>query len=140
MRLPDPDVPPDERLYRSFAPARRARDAEHLLPEAVDLPSTSCNRARYAQPESVLVSARPLDTGIAWVCGGDLPPTSRSPGGVLYGWRVDDVPLDDNDAHAEVRLLRDGAYVPGHRPASKLYQLRLREELALRFRVIHAPR
>ena len=135
MRLPDPSVPPDERLYRSFAPLR-ARDGERLLPEAVDLPSTSCNRARYAAPESVLVPERPHDTGIAWVCGRELPPASRSPGGVAYGWRTEDVPLEENEAHAEVQLLRAGEYVAGHRPASKVYQIELREALALRFRVL----
>lgn len=111
MRPADDAIPDDERLYRSFAPADRAGDGEHLFPDAIDLPSTSCNRARYALPESVRVPGRPEDTGIAWVCAGDLPPASRSPGGVAYGWRADDVPLDDNDAHAEVRVRRDGVYV-----------------------------
>ncbi|MDP3212499.1 MAG: hypothetical protein Q8S73_00235 [Deltaproteobacteria bacterium] len=140
MRPPDAAIPPDERLYRSVAPLGLASDGEHLLPQAVQLPSTSCNRERYADPESVLVAERPADTGVAAVCGRDLPPASQSPGGVTYGWRADDVPLDENDAHAEVRLLRDGQYVEGHRPASKLFQHQLREQLALRFRIVLAPR
>jgi len=136
VRPVDDAIPDDEWLYRSFAPVDITGDGEHLLPDAIDLPSTSCNRARYALPESVRVPGRPEDTGIAWVCAGDLPPASRSPGNVTYDWSADDVPLDDNDAHAEVRVLRDGVCVPGHRPASKAYQRQLRTELALRFRVL----
>lgn len=139
MRLHDAHVPPAERLYRSFAPTAYTSDGDHLLAEALDLPSTSCNRDAYAPPESVLIPGRPRDTGIAWISGEQLPTPEPSPGGVSYGWRVDDVPRPENEAHAEVRLCRAGVYEPGHTTGSKVYTLRLREQLANRFRVLDAP-
>lgn len=79
MRPADAAVPDDERLCRSYAPAHLAGDGEHLLHDAIDLPSTSCNRARHAPLESVRVPGRPEDTGIAWMCAGDLPPGGVDP-------------------------------------------------------------
>lgn len=135
MRAAEGAIPANERLYRSANPANLV-DGDRLLAAGVDLPSTSCNRERYSAPESVFVTRRPLDVVVVVMRAGDLPAPQVSPAGITYAWRADDVPLEENDAHAEVRLLRDGVYSPGHRPASKAMRDALSAALADKFRAL----
>ncbi len=139
MRPADSALPGTERLFRSIAPSAEYIDGDRVLGAAVQLPSTSCNREKYGDPESVLVPERPADTGVIGIRAGDVPLPSASPNGVPYDWIAADDPLPHNEAHAEVRLRRGGVYDKGHRPNSKPFREQLRSELASRFRVVIPP-
>lgn len=135
MRQPDLSLPPEELLFRSARPAALVMDGDRVLPEAVQLPSSSCNRERYALPESVLVAERPADTCVVQIAAGDLPAPMTSLAGVTYDWLAADDPLPANEAHAEIRLCRSGMYNRNHRPNAAMAE-RLQVALAERFRVL----
>lgn len=132
-------LPPDEDLYRSFRP-KADHQGPGIPPEAIDLPATSCNRSSLANPESVLVSGRPDDTGIASVAASRLPAPTRSPDPKTETWYEffgEYDPMPDNDAHSEIRLRRVGEpYDATHKPNSKPFKYQLRQALGERFAVL----
>ena len=140
-RQPDSEIPGDELLYRSIAPAALV-DGDRVSAHAVELPRMSVNRSRYSQPTEVLRSSRPGDTRVARIRAADLPDPQRSPDAgheVWYRFSAEDDPCPpedpNNEAHAEVRLRRstDGAV---HKPGSKAFREALRRALADRMRVL----
>lgn len=142
MRSPDSSIPAEEHLFRSASPAD-LRDGTALLPEWLSLPSVSCNRSAYSEPGSVLTKERPNDTYVAEITVGDIPGPIRSPdGATTYQWSAVDDPLGPcdrggpNDAHAEIRLLRNGTYDPKRKPNSPAFKLKVRDALVTKFRLI----
>lgn len=139
MRSPDAEIPGDEQLFRSVSPTDLT-DGACLLAQAIDLMATSCDRESYATADAVLQPNRPQDTRVVSVLAGDMPPPVMSgDGAAQYQWIAADNPVSGNDAHAEVRAHRDGNY-PANKPSSRAVKLKLREELASRFRVILSAR
>lgn len=134
-RQADGSIPDDEDLLRTSSPAS-LRVGGILLPEAIDLPATSCDRSSLRSAEEAFNPGRPDETCVAAIPPKDLPGELVSPGGVVYAWLAADDPIAENDAHAEIRLLRGGRYDAGHKPASKAFRDKLRDALSSRFRVV----
>lgn len=133
-------VPLDEALYRSVSVEDVSGD--DVLPQAVDMPRCSFNRARYSEPEDVLTANRPADNGIVTVKGEWLPgPVPRQPGGEgkPYEFFVADDPTPDNDAHCEVRIRpQEGAFSKNHK-VNKVVRAKAKDELARRLRILRPP-
>jgi hypothetical protein len=83
-------------------------EEERLLATAIRFPDWSVNRAKYSEPEDVLIPDY-LDWGIAAFEVGNVPKslTSPAPGNVKYDFRVAHDPVEDNYSHSEVRTYKD---------------------------------
>lgn len=97
-------IPTTERLFRRLRPDHFI--GRQVLPEAVDLRGSSCDREAYRKPEQLVTAEWP---GVAYTTTGDLPravaPTKEPP---TWEYFSVDLPLESNDAHCEVRLRRSG--------------------------------
>lgn len=136
----DEPIPTDEKLYRSVA-AEHVAD-NHVLPDAVELPRCSFNRAKYSSPEDVLVESRPTENGILWLCAGDLPePVPReTSAGEPYEFFTADDPTEDNEAHAEVRVRpKNGTFNLKAKISSKTTKAKAKAALAAKLRVHRPP-
>lgn len=103
---------PDEALYKR---CRKVDvDEGHLAAESIRFPDFSVNRAKYSDPEDVLLPDYE-GWGVAEFQVKDVParvPMEEltQPPAVEYTFSVVHDPLDDNYSHTEVRALKDGVY------------------------------
>jgi len=133
----DPHFASEEFLYR------RCRQAdvhgERLLPYAIRFyPDWSVNRSKYSEPEDVLYPSY-LDWGVASFQVQDIPPHMVSGGGILFEFKAEHVPEDDNYAHSEVRTFKNGVH---ERKAElpNLIKKEFRQLLSERARVVTPPK
>lgn len=102
MTRPKERIPPDERLFRRLRDHHRV--GQIVLPEAVDLDGSSCDRERYRNAQDLIGSSWPH---VAWVTAERLPREERPPGQDLtWEFFAVDEPLVDNGAHCEIRVRR----------------------------------
>jgi hypothetical protein len=96
----------DEQLFRRCTRDEVAGD--RLEPMAIDLPGTSVNRSMFSGPTSVLGPGQEKH-GVARFIAGDLPPpyTATRANGRKdpIRFEVAHVPIEGNDAHAEIRVM-----------------------------------
>jgi hypothetical protein len=136
VRSTDEPIPAQEELYRSIEPGHL--DGERVLEGGVDMPACSFNRQKYSQPSQVLSPKRPWETSIAMLVASNLPGPIARDNAVPYLFVVADDPCPsqdpENEAHAEVRIAREGTdYDPKHKPPSRVKK-QAREALADRMR------
>jgi hypothetical protein len=113
-----------------------------VLPAVVQIPDWSANRARFSEPEDVLIGY-PGFTRVGEFRVGDIPPCVEpdppEPGqkrAVAWQFWAEHDPIPENDAHSEVRMRKDGeSYVRNKEPGSKTYKKKIRNELARIVRV-----
>jgi hypothetical protein len=137
VRALDDPIPPEELLYRSVS----AQDlvGNDILDSAVDLPRCSFNRAKYSQPGDVITVSRPKDNGILTLTSGELPGPVPRDTGEPYEFFTQDDPTDDNGAHAEVRMRRQGhPFNPNHK-VNKTVLAKAKDQLVRKLRVYKAP-
>jgi len=136
-RPADSEIPPDEWLYHRVR--HQKVDGDRVLPAAVRLPSCSVNRAKYSDPEDVIVPQRPECNGVAEVQAGNMPEPITRPQGPSFHFQTADCPREGNDAHAEIRLRRGAdPYSPRLKIPSTI-KSRARSLLAAKFRVSIDP-
>ena len=106
-RLIDPFFDEDELLYNRCLSEHVYR--EQLLPTGIRFPDWSVNRAKYSEPEDVLVPNF-QDWGIAQFEVRNIPKSliSPAPGNVKFDFKVEHDPLNDNYSHSEVRTYKNG--------------------------------
>lgn len=138
QRQADPDLPPEELLYRSAEPGHLTTAG--VSPAAVEMPRCSFNRAKHSNPEDVLTASRPLHTAIVFITCAGLPkdPVPRDDGIAAYVFFGTDDPHPQEDpgnaAHCEVRIRRtDMAFTKNHRPPKDV-TMKARESLARKLR------
>lgn len=111
-------------------------NGEFVLPGAVDLEGQSVNRAKYNPEPRAVMSNERRDVAVAGVQPKDLPGPQPSPTGVTYLFHADDLPEDENAAHAEIRVHRAGSgWSKNHRPSAQ-NKTWLKELLARSLRVV----
>jgi hypothetical protein len=136
-RTPDSHIPEDEPLYRSVA--KDHVDEHGVLAAAVEMPACSFNRGKHSKPEDVIVPSRPAENGILEITSQELPPPVPRASGEPYEFFAEDDPIEENDAHCEVRIRRNGTpYSSKHKP-NKDIVMKARAELAKKMRVLRAP-
>lgn len=90
-----------------------------ILPEAIDMPRCSFDREKYGSSAGVLKPQFPESNRIAVLVSGDHPRGELTADGASVSYILDivDDPLDDNDAHCEVRARRstDPAWTNSHK-------------------------
>jgi hypothetical protein len=138
VRTPE-EIPSEERLFRKL----RAEwlNGEAVLPEAVDLQGTSCDRAKYRNWEELVSEDWP---SVAFTRGVDLPrnlrPASAPADSPLWEFFSVDRPETHNEAHCEIRPRRAGRTQTDADSALKKRPPVVREELkfamARQFRVL----
>jgi hypothetical protein len=139
VRLRDEDIPPDERLYRRLRSSHV--DGDRVLDDAVDLQGSSCDRARYRDPEGGRSVEWPE---LAYISPSEMPsgirPTGKDPAWEFFAF---DDPHPGNDAHCEIRVRRESRRPreesdPAARTAKPAVRAVLKYELASRMRVWRA--
>ncbi len=141
MREIDEPIPEDEELYREIS--AMDVDGEGLYMEAVDLQGMSVSRRKYRHPEEI-VPGRPERNGLAVITPGMLPTDIEDSQYVFF---AKDLPIDENEAHAEIWPGRAPSAERPHgdrdrqKPWSPGRPLREKMRLALaqRFRIYRAP-
>ncbi len=142
-RSADAEIPTSEELYRSISRDDLAGD--DVLPSAVDLPRCSFNRSKYSVPESVIVEARPNDTGIVSVTPERLPepvPRASAPERPYEFFAQDDPnPPEDpaNDAHCEVRIRPRGQAFSKNHKVNKEILAKAKDALARKLHLVRHP-
>lgn len=143
-RPADPDFTPAEELY--FRCMRDSIDEGGRIKKAnIHPPDQSVNREKYSCCTDVLLpDGSPRSK--AWVLWGvvairveDLPPETRSPGGIAYRFTVEHDPWEDNYGHAELRVYKDGQRESNNKRINSQVKKKYRTELARRTRVIVQP-
>lgn len=137
VRALDEPIPPEEPLYRSVS-------VEHvfgpdILDSAVDLPRCSFNRGKYSLPEDVVTARRAKENGIVVIHGAHLPGKVPRETGEPYEFVTQDDPIDGNDAHAEVRLCRQGHPFNNNHKPNKAILAKAKDQLARNLRLHKAP-
>ena len=142
-RSADAEIPANEDLYRSIS--RDDVAGEDVLPTAVDLPRCSFNRSAHSAPESVIVEARPNDTGIVCIAPERLPepvPRPTAPDRPYQFCAQDDPnPPEDlaNDAHCEIRMYPKGQPFSRNHQVKKEILAKAKDALARRLLVLRQP-
>lgn len=150
MREIDEPIPDDEELYRTVGVLDC--DGDRVLPHRfidgaershniIDADGTSVCRQKYVvAPTNCLTPLRPDENGLAMILAGNLPTPVQTPGGTVWEFRAVDVPEEDNDAHAEIRVRKRGTPEGQWARVKKHAQrLAIKQALAARFRVILPP-
>ena len=131
---PDPLFTSDEKLYHAVR-KRHVQAGTTILPDAIRLPSISCNREKYCScPESVLAIFRDKPEEeyiyVAVLVAGNLPPPASVNEEVFWEFLIAHIPLLDNYSHSEVRVGRRGGQYDGKVTGSAVLKLKLRTLLA----------
>jgi hypothetical protein len=107
LRDRDPEIPPTEGLYRSVE--ADWVDGDRVLHLAIDGEGSSCDRAAHADPQQTrraAVARRPAENGIAYTTPEKLPVDFLASNGVRYDVFAYDFPIQENEAHCEIRWRR----------------------------------
>jgi hypothetical protein len=128
-------IPPAEELYRGATEEHLA--GESVEPDAIDGEGSSCNRQRYASPESVLGPVRTRTIYTTPDALRQLPSPLTLSNGVAYEVFAVDLPIEGNNAHCEVRWRRvDNAQSTEHaKIKSTTMRLEMKAWVARAFRV-----
>lgn len=133
-RAIDEPIPPEEWLYLGVT-AENIGSNDSVLAAAVDLQGQSVNRQKYNPNPAAAILAQRGHSAAAGVQPMNLPAT-RTETGVDYYFHADDLPIDENPAHAEIRLHRPGkGFNENHRPSAPNRTL-LKELLASQLKVV----
>lgn len=131
----DPDFDESEQLYNRCL-AEHVEN-ERLLPTAIKFPDWSVNRAKYSEPDDVLIPSY-QNWAIAAFAVGDVPKSLTSSGNVKYDFKVEHDPLDDNYSHSEVRTYKDNRH-DKKIDVNKLIKKQFRQILSEKTVVIRKP-
>jgi hypothetical protein len=134
-RLVDPEFAPSEDLYYRCQAQHVAES--RLLPTALRFPDFSVNRAKYSEPEDVLVPSY-SSWGIASFQVKDIPPAQSSDVDTVYTWNVIHDPNENNYSHSEVRTYKNGHYAKNLSVATTVKKA-FRQILSDRARIIKHP-
>jgi hypothetical protein len=124
-------IPLDERMFRKLR--HHHRNGSSVLPEAVDLRGTSCDRAAFREASDLLTEEWPA---IAFIVPQDLPtnirPTATSATNApTWDFFAVDLPEPQNEAHCEIRIRRTGRASDDNDDAAGKRPPIVREELKL---------
>ncbi len=103
----DPDFADDELLYNRCRAVHVAE--QRLLPEGIKFPDWSVNRSKYSEPDDVLLPSY-SDWGIVEFKVDSVPKKLISPGEVVFEFKVEHDPVEDNYSHSEVRTYKGGVH------------------------------
>lgn len=111
---------------------------QRLLPTGIKFPDWSVNRSKYSEPDDVLIPSY-LDWGIAEFQVESVPKKMESPGNVVFEFKVEHDPVDDNYSHSEVRTYKEGTH---HKniDVNKTVKKQFRQMLSDRTRLIRSPK
>lgn len=137
-RSVDPDFDLDEQLYRRCCPTQVVEN--RLLPEAINFPDWSVNRAKYSQPEDVLFPNFHC-CGIASFRVRDIPRELKSGGEKgqeenVFEFKVVHCPEEDNYSHSEVRTYKNGI----HDKSDKNFKNKINKTVKKEFRQLLSDR
>jgi hypothetical protein len=117
-------------MYRKLRPEHR--NGTSVLPEAVDLQGTSCDRAKFRAPASLVSEQWPA---VAFTTPELLPkgvqPPSAPPNSHPWEFFEVDWPEPENEAHSEIRVRRSGRVSEDNDDAARKRPHTVREELKL---------
>lgn len=123
------------------------KDNRTVLPDAIRLPSFSCNWERYRDfPEAVLAAPKSDSEGylhVGRLVVGDLPLPFSADGKVYWEVSPAHDPIESNFSHSEIRLRRQGEeYDPDTKPSSPKLKAEIRSSIAGKMRLIprYSPR
>jgi hypothetical protein len=109
-------------------------DGDQVLPEAVDLEGTSVNRHRYNPEPTSLISDSIVAVASVRPC--DFPEPIKRAEGSAYVFSVFDCPDPDNQAHAEIRPIRDGVGWNANHSIAKPTRRLLKEALSHKMKIL----
>jgi len=141
-RAIDPEFSATEQLYFRIPPLQSDEDdlGEILPPAKIRSLPFSVNRGKFSRANDVLYGHS--EFGMAMVHVQDIPKNLISETGVEFEFRVEHVPVEDNEldnyAHSEVRAFRDGQEVD-HKKISNDVKLAFREIVSRRARILKNP-
>lgn len=135
---------PEENLFQRIN-SEDLDESGRLLPTAFRVPCQSVNRAKFSEPEWVLIPTFEK-LGIVAYAVKDVPlriPVEQQTAKQKasdYVFRVKHVPQDDNYSHSEVQSFREGEldFHPSLRVAKSVSE-KFKMKLAARARVIRRP-
>lgn len=128
----DSDIPTDEILYRGLR--SEWLDGDQVLPEAIDLEGTSVNRHKYNPEPTSLIGGSIV--AVASVRSCDFPEPMKRADGPAYLFAVFDCPDQDNQAHAEIRPIREGLGWNANHSIAKPKKRLLKEALSHRMKLL----
>jgi len=133
-RLPDPEFEPSERLFYRFEGNYALGSPLRGL--QVRSPDFSVNREKHGGlPEYVLIPNW-LGLGIAAFTVASIPGPAVSEGGVMFSWRVEHVPEEDNYHHSEIHTFKTGLKCIKGSQVSDTIKKGFRQALAEKMQVI----
>ncbi|MBW4444358.1 MAG: hypothetical protein KME10_24695 [Plectolyngbya sp. WJT66-NPBG17] len=132
----DPEFEDDELLYNRCQALHVAE--QRLLPTGIKFPDWSVNRSKYSEPDDVLIPTY-LDWGIVEFQVDSVPKKLESLGNVVFEFKVEHDPVDDNYSHSEVRTYKEGIH---HKnvEVNKTVKKQFRQMLSDRTRLIRSPK
>jgi hypothetical protein len=132
-RAVDPDLSPDESFFRAVR--RNDLHDGRLFPDVIRFPY-SVNKGKYSEPADVIRSPKPRpQSGVAEFKVGHVPVDDVEIQAARYAFRVEHVPEEDNYAHSEIRLYKDGRFLGEEQPKPRPVRLQLRVLFADRVRI-----
>ncbi|MBN1515611.1 hypothetical protein JXA32_03475 [Candidatus Sumerlaeota bacterium] len=141
MINPDPDFPPTEKLYHRF---NESVLDERIFPASIRFPVFCVNREKYSKcPEDVINYRRQFKTwGIICFAVMDILQEFRvsdPKNPILYEFKPFHVPEVDNEAHTEIRTLKNGRYRVSAKISNKELKMKFRTHLADRAIILKKP-
>lgn len=111
-RRPDPEFLPGELLYLRCANSNLdPTDNKRLFADQIKFyPDQSVNRGKYSEQEDVLYPNY-LKFGIARFQVQHIPSELKSDGGILFQWRMEHRPVEENYAHSEIWTHKSGEHI-----------------------------
>jgi len=120
-------------------------DEGRIKPASIHPPDQSVNREKYSSCRDVLLpDGSPRSKvwilwGVAMILVEDVPPETRSAGGIAFRFTVEHDPLDDNYGHSELRVYKNGQRERDKKKMNSQVKKEYRTKLALRTRVVIKP-
>jgi hypothetical protein len=130
-RPPDPIFLPEEELYLRFNSVEEGK----VNPVCLICPDQSVNRAKYSEPEWVLLP-RWAHWGYGAFRAKEIPQNITSGSGEIHHFRVEHDPKEENYSHSEIRAYKKGVR---RRNCSKVVSAEFKTRLSQKIRVIKLP-
>jgi hypothetical protein len=118
---------------------------DQIKPSAVHFPDQSVNREKYSRHRDVLLpdgspkSEAWILWGVARVYVRDIPTEMKSSGSISYQFTVEHDPQEENYAHSELRVYKNGQREKDKKKINEQIKKAYRTKLALSARVITKP-
>lgn len=147
MNIPRPHQHPpnnkfldEERLFHAVQ-EKHVKDKKTVLPDAIRLPSISCNREKYCpQPESVLaIFVDKPDLRYVYVAAlkaTDMPNPETEDRIVIWETYPEHLPIEGNYSHSEVRVRRVGGEFDPSARINSAVKLRIRASLVSKMQLV----